>query len=144
MEVYVQGDARCFKTMSATDKTNFAVDILLRGLEKACAWAKLEFAPFRYAVEKAKERQFINSFRSPKKPKTSPNRRLTAVLDCYHGQDSFIATLVVADRKGNERLRIVAFESRPSEYSFVPKLKTLKWIDNDTLFVDGQIFKVLV
>ena len=57
-----------------------------------------------------------------------------------HDSYKFSATLVVSDRKKTELSRITAFETRPSEWSFVPKLEALKWLDNDRLIVDGKVF----
>ena len=105
------------------------LDALHQGVLRVAAAEGWPTAPFEEARKAVLALDYVNEWTWPK-PKSSPDRKWRAYLQCQHESDAFNAWLVVANKAGNVVAKVLAMSTLPSEFSFVPKLGAVRWADS--------------
>ncbi len=105
------------------------LDALHQGVLRVAAAEGWPAAPFEEARKAVLALDYVNEWTWPK-PRSSPDRKWRAYLQCQHESDAFNAWLVVAKKGGDVVAKVLAMSTLPSEFSFVPKLGAVRWADS--------------
>jgi len=130
-EIQQAFDLERYRAASLSERKHIALETLHSGalaMAKLCGWPT---DPFETAYKCVIERNYVNEWTWPKSPKSSPDRKHKAYLQCLHEHDGFYAWLVIADKKGNILAKEFAFKELPSEFCFMPMLEKLEWASNE-------------
>lgn len=119
-----------YRKASPLKRKQMALEALHRGATRVAELRGWSQRPFNAARDGVLAKQFVNAWQWPRAAKLSPNKKLTAALDCSFESDAFRATLVVSDRKGVALARSRTIKDWPSEFSFAWKLGSLRWKSN--------------
>lgn len=122
-----------FLTLEQLQRKKMLLETLHLGalrIAKAQGWAE---QPFEMAYQCVVDRDYVNEWTWPPKPKVSADRKHQAMLLCSHEMDRFRAWLVVQDRKGKEIIRHLAIDEDPDEFLFVPKMGKLIWTSDHSV-----------
>ncbi len=124
-------DLENYQSADIPERKRIALETIHQGslaVAKLCSWPT---EPFETAYKCVIERNYVNEWTWPKSPKSSPDRKHKAYVQCLHEHDGFYAWLVIADKKGNILAKEFAFKELPSEFCFMNKLDKLEWTSNE-------------
>ena len=105
------------------------LDALHQGVLRVAAAEGWPTAPFEEARKAVIALDYVNEWTWPK-PRSSPDRKWRAYLQCQHETDAFNAWLVVVNKAGDVVAKVLAISTLPSEFSFVSKLGSVRWVDS--------------
>lgn len=120
-----------YRAADVLERKRIALETIHQG---SLAVAKLygwPLEPFETAYKGVIERNYVNEWTWPKSPKSSPDRKHKAYIQCLHEHDGFYAWIVIADKKGQILAKEFAFKELPSEFCFMPMLEKLEWSSNE-------------
>lgn len=120
-----------YQAKDVEERKRIALDTIHQGALAVASSLGWPLEPFETAYKGVVERNYVNEWTWPKSPKSSPDRKHKAYLQCLHEHDGFYAWIVVEDKKGSKLVKEFAFKELPSEFSFVPKLGKLIWSSNE-------------
>lgn len=126
-----QFDLEKYYVADIPERKRIALEVMYHGclaVAELCGWPP---EPFETAYKCVIERNYVNEWTWPKSPKSSPDRKHKAYVQCLHEHDGFYAWLVIADKKGNILAKEFAFKELPSEFCFMPMLEKLEWTSNE-------------
>lgn len=126
-----QFDLEKYRSAEISERKRIALETIHQGslaVAKLCGWP---LEPFETAYKGVIERNYVNEWTWPKSPKSSPDRKRIAYIQCLHEHDGFYAWIVVEDKKGNKLGKEFAFKELPDEFCFIPKLSKLVWTSNE-------------
>jgi hypothetical protein len=109
------------------------LDAIHRGARRASAHFHVPLAPFERARTAVLARKFRNTFITQQK--WDRRRKRVARVECEHGLRAFRAWLAVYEGETCVQ-RELAFQTKPSERLFVPKLGPLRWTGDGTRRVE--------
>ena len=127
-----------FFALPDRDKQRFALDALMRGIDRVIEITGWEREPFQRAHDQVIALDFVNRFMW-RRPVASPDRRYTAELWLDHGVHSCDFTIVLRDRRGRrELLKQLVTQQPPDELIFVSRLGRLEWVSHSQVALFGK------
>lgn len=129
--IETQFDLATYQASDTAHRKRIALETLQKSVLAVAAAFGWPAEPFEAAYKGVIERNYVNEWTWPKSPKSSPDRKHKAYVQCLHEHDGFYAWIVVEDKKGNKIGKEFAFKALPDELCFMNKLEKLEWSSNE-------------
>ncbi|WP_368505134.1 hypothetical protein AB3N04_05665 [Alkalihalophilus sp. As8PL] len=130
LDKYIHSDNKTKKKLS--------LEYLEMGLEPFIEQFNLEREWFVHTIHKVRELNYINEG-IWKKSKLNPSKKLRAKIGWQHDIDSFIATMIIEDKKKNEIMRQELFKEVPSEFIFGYHFGEIVWFSDKEVALKDRL-----
>ena len=133
----VMFDYKKFADSNIIDRKIIILNTLQNGILKIANDQGWPLEPFIITYNKIVNINYKNEWVLGKS-KYSQNRKYKASLFCCHDIDYFYAWIIIYSKTEEELIRKLIVKDIPDEFSFVPKLGKIKWMENERVTLIGK------